>query len=121
VAHVDGDPSSAVRGTTVGIRFIVLGGVFLCSGGRFRDCTASPSPRSVIDRGGITAPSARPSVQTRFVLEAMAETNRSDETRWDKMFAALQKVETNQQQLMGQQALSSSMTEQAAKDRDVMA
>jgi hypothetical protein len=58
----------------------------------------------------------------------MAETNRSDDTRWDKMFAVLdtitgrlQKVETNQQQLMGQQALSSSMAEQAAKDRDVMA
>jgi hypothetical protein len=58
----------------------------------------------------------------------MAETNRSDDTRWDKIFAALdtitgrlQKVETNQQQLMGQQALSLSMAEQAAKDRDVMA
>lgn len=64
-------------------------------GGRFGD---------VVRRGGIMAPSARPSVQTRFVLEAMAETNRSDETRWDKMFAALdsisgwlQKLETSHQ------------------------
>lgn len=78
-AHVCEELSSAARGITTGIRFIVLGG---------GDCATSPSSRNVIRRGGITAPS----VQTCLVLEAMAETNHSDETRWDKMFAALDSI-----------------------------
>lgn len=75
----------------------------------------------------ITAPPARSLVQTRFVLDAMAESSRAEGDRWTQMMDELKAinqcigaVEKVQTQLMGHQVLSSLMAEQAAKDRDTM-
>jgi hypothetical protein len=76
----------------------------------------------------ITAPPPRPSVQTSFVLEAMAAAEKAGAVKWDQVLSTLdtivqriESVERAQQQLAGQQSLANSVAEQAARARDEMA
>lgn len=73
-------------------------------------------------------PPVKPSVQMRFVLDAMVESLRMEGDHWTQVMDELKsinqrigKVEQVQHQLMGQHMLSFSMAEQAVKDRDMMA
>ena len=76
----------------------------------------------------ITAPPPRPSVQTSFVLEAMAAAEKAGAVKWDQVLSTLdtivqriKSVEWAQHQLAGQQSLANSVAEQAARARDEMA
>jgi hypothetical protein len=85
--------------------------------------------QSLVSCGGVrkdaTAPSARPSVQSRFVLEAMEEQQRTNQENWNHVFEALEdltgrvkKVERAQHQLMTQSELAAAVAEQAAMERN---
>jgi hypothetical protein len=73
----------------------------------------------------VTAPPAKPSVQTRFLLEAMDERDRLVQGNWDHMFESmeamtgrLKEVERVQQQLLMQSELVAVVAEQAATERN---
>jgi hypothetical protein len=75
----------------------------------------------------MTAPPARPSAQTRFVLDAMVAGRTEDDGRWEKVFESLErltdkmkKFENVQDQLMGQAELAAKVTEQVAVERDTL-
>jgi hypothetical protein len=58
----------------------------------------------------ITTPHSRPSIQTTFVLEAMAGVKKSEAVKWDQVLSTLdtimqriESVERTQHQLVGQQ------------------
>jgi hypothetical protein len=74
---------------------------------------------------GSTAPKAKPSVQTRFVLEAMAETDRATQDRWSQVLESLEvltgqvkDVQKVQLQLMTQVDPAAGVTERAAEERN---
>jgi hypothetical protein len=77
------------------------------------------------NRLGATAPSAKPSsVQMRFVLEDMAEKDRTNQENWKRVFDTLeglgdrlQMVEKVQHQLLAQVGLSTTMVEKATEER----
>ena len=78
-----------------------------------------------LGRGGATAPPAKPSVQTRFLLEAMDERDRLVQGNWDRMFESmeamtgrLKEVERGQQQLLMHSKLVAVVVEQAATERN---
>lgn len=78
----------------------------------------------MIGEGVTTTPAARPSVQTRFVLEAMEEKDRTNQDNWSRVFSSLdtitsrlQAVEQSHQQLVTQVELAASVTEHAAMER----
>jgi hypothetical protein len=71
-----------------------------------------------------TAPVAKPSVQTRFILEAMADQERGAKEDWGQMMetleavcARLKDVERAQQQLMVRSELAATVAERAAAER----
>lgn len=71
-----------------------------------------------------TAPVAKPSVQTRFILEAMADQERGAKEDWGQMMetleavcARLKDVERAQQQLMVRSELAAMVAERAAAER----
>lgn len=68
--------------------------------------------RVIVRSGGTTASTAKPSVQTRFTLEAMADKAKDEQERWEKLMVKLElltkkvvDVESIQQQLWGQAEL----------------
>jgi hypothetical protein len=74
------------------------------------------------------APSTKPSVQTRLVLEAMAAVETKADERWERVFQSLERlskkleaVDVVQQQLLGQADLAASVAEKAAEERTRMA
>jgi hypothetical protein len=74
---------------------------------------------------GTTTPKAKPSVQTRFVLEAMAESDRATQERWSQVLESLEvltgqvkDVQKVQLQLMTQVDLAAGVTERAAEERN---
>jgi hypothetical protein len=71
-----------------------------------------------------TAPVAKPSVQTRFILEAMADQERGAKEDWGRMMetleavcARLKDVERAQQQLMVRSELAATVAERVAAER----
>jgi hypothetical protein len=71
------------------------------------------------------APPAKPSVQTRFLLEAMDERDRSVQGNWNHMFeymeamtGRLKEVERVQHQLLMQSELAVVVAEQDATERN---
>jgi hypothetical protein len=75
----------------------------------------------------ITALVAKPSVQTRFILEAMANHDRTSQDNWsrvmerlDDVCVRLKDVEKVQQQLVVRPDLAATVAEQAATDRVVL-
>lgn len=73
-----------------------------------------------------TAPAPKPSVQTRFVLEAVAAGASKEEELWTRMFEkldamshGLDEMEEVQQQF-GQADLAAVVAEQAGKERDIL-
>ena len=64
-------------------------------------------------------------MQSRFVLEAMEEHQRTNQENWNRVFAALEdltgrvkEVERTQDQLMTQSELAAAVAEQAAMERN---
>jgi hypothetical protein len=83
--------------------------------------------QSLVSCGGVrkdaTAPWARPSVQSRFVLEAMEEQQCKNQENWNCVFEALEdltglvkEVERAQHQLMMQSELADAVAERAAME-----
>jgi hypothetical protein len=69
-----------------------------------------------------TAPKAKSSVQTRFILEAMAKFNRAMQERWNRMFESMEALTGGvkdmkkvQNQLMTYAEIAAAVAEQAAE------
>jgi hypothetical protein len=76
---------------------------------------------------GIMAPPVKPSVKSRFVLEALAMEVKQQEGRWEKMMAVVErligkveKMDAVQHQLLGQTELAADLVKQALDERAAM-
>ena len=74
-----------------------------------------------------TAPSVKPSAQSRLVLEAMATEAKQGEARWDKMMVMMErltgKVEAMEKvhhQLLGQSELTADLVKHAVNERTIL-
>lgn len=74
-----------------------------------------------------TAPSVKPSAQSRLVLEAMATEAKQGEARWDKMMVMMERLtgkvdamEKVHHQLLGQSELTADLVKQAADERTIL-
>jgi nicotinate-nucleotide pyrophosphorylase len=106
-------------GFGVGCVFIIFHALFLVFGGSW--ATSSAGSIQFIT----TAPATKPSVQTRLVLQAMADGERVSQENWSRVIETLEgvssrlkDVERVQQQIMILTELVASVAEQAAKERN---
>jgi hypothetical protein len=107
-------------GFGVGCVFIIFHALFLVFGGSWATSSSAGSIQFIT-----TAPATKPSVQTRLVLQAMADGERVSQENWSRVIETLEgvssrlkDVERVQQQIMMRTELAASVAEQAAKERN---
>lgn len=83
---------------------------------------------AAVQGSSTTAPNPKPSVQTRFVLDAMATKEKEEADRWEKMMAKMDRlaekvmgVEEVQNQLLAQVGLAATVAQRAAEERILIA
>jgi hypothetical protein len=120
VAHRRPRAVSSGIGFGVNCIFILFHALFHVFGGSWATSSSVGSIQFIT-----TAPATKPSVQTRLVLQAMADGERVSQENWSRVIETLEgvssrlkDVERVQQQIMMRTELAASVAEQAAKERN---
>jgi hypothetical protein len=69
----------------------------------------------------MTAPVIKPSAQTRFILEAMANREKEGLDRWEAMMMKVDRLTEMQERLVMQTELSATMAKRAMEERVCLA